>query len=729
MYDNSSMTADEIRISNDTSWQFGVGIFNATANSRVSTTTADGGTGNLYVGYGAHANGTLNIQDTAQVSVTSAAIIGNGGVANGQLNVSGSGKLTAAEVDVSIANSAAAALRQLNISGNGQVITAASGALTGNVNQGVTSTTVYTPGDINISDNGYLEVGGNHNNTYGTLTISSTTGNPQERVFGDFTLGALPASGTTTGTVVLGGNGTLKIGNTATGTGNLILVNGTLNTSMVSPAAGADGRVQLMGSSSAIVFNGGTISPTASTVSFMPTSIPAAYIAPGGAIFNTAGFNITVAKGLTDSPTLGGGGLTKQGSGILTLTGLNTYSGGTTVAGGILDFNTAASIPATGTINVNGGVLRFTSAAAIPPAGSITVNTGGTLEVNATDPYNSVSNWLASGKIVSTSSGAIALTADSAEAINMAGYANLSLGTTGSWSYAGALTPAGNTYNLGGGGGTLYIPIANTITGAAKILAVNGPGTVVLQSDNNYTGGTILNSGTLSYTNDASIGGAATPITFNGGILMVPAGTANDLGLHSPNVNWTTFNGGFDIPDGATFTVTQVIGGAGSLTKGGAGTLTLTNQSTYTGGTNVYYGILQLSGGSNRLPTGGSIVVTAGGTLNLGNGTQTTGGDVTIAGGNILTGTINKTGTNPYYAQSGSVSAILTGVGGLNKSTTGTLILTPPKRIPATRQLMPAHCNFPAPADCPPLGQLQFHKAVRGIWAAIHKVCPLPAPL
>ncbi len=372
MYDNSTVTAGEIRVSNDHDWQFGVGIFNATANSRVYTSTAGGTTGNLDVGVLGNALGYLNIQDTAQVSVASQVIIGYSDGASGQINVSGSGQLTAAEIDVSLADNGATRFRQLNISGNGRVISAASGSYFGDLNQGASG--VFTPGNINVSDNGYLEVGGNHKITYGTLTISSTTGNPQVKVFGDLQMGDTPTA--SIGTIVLGGNGTLKIGNTTTGTGNLYLVNGTLNTLAVSDAAGADGRVQLVGASSAIVFNGGTISPTASNASFMPASIPAAYIAPGGAIFNTAGFNITVAKGLADSTTLGGGGLTKQGSGTLTLTGPNTYSGGTTVAAGILEFNTAASIPATGSIAVNGGVLRFTSPAAIPPAGSINVNPG-----------------------------------------------------------------------------------------------------------------------------------------------------------------------------------------------------------------------------------------------------------------------------------------------------------------------------------------------------------------
>ncbi len=351
MGDSTTMTAGELRVANDNSWGWGVGILNTTGNSKVFTTTDNGGTGDLYVGYTGHANGTLNIQDTAEVSVANRAIVGRSNGAIGQINMSGNGKLTASEIDVSVAYSqdTAGAYRRLNISGNGQVKTAAGSMYTGNFNQGASAVTV--PGNVTVSDNGYLEVGGNHTITYGTLTVSSTTGNPVVKVLGDFILGATPVAYNTTGTVVLGGNGTLKIGNTVSGAGNLILVNGTLNTSALSTTAGTDGRVQLTGGSSAVIFNGGTISPTASNASFMQ-GLPAAYVnignGSGGAIFNTAGFNITVAQNLATDPALFGGtdgGLTKQGAGTMTLKGNNTYNGGTNVNGGVLEFANADSIP------------------------------------------------------------------------------------------------------------------------------------------------------------------------------------------------------------------------------------------------------------------------------------------------------------------------------------------------------------------------------------------------
>ena len=61
----------------------------------------------------------------------------------------------------------------------------------------------------------------------------------------------------------------------------------------------------------------------------------------------------------------------------------------------------------------------------------------------------------------------------------MGSYASLSLGASGAATYSGILTPAGATYRLGGGGGTLYF--ASALTGSNS-LAVSGSGTVVLTS-------------------------------------------------------------------------------------------------------------------------------------------------------------------------------------------------------------------------------------------------------
>ena len=59
--------------------------------------------------------------------------------------------------------------------------------------------------------------------------------------------------------------------------------------------------------------------------------------------------------------------------------------------------------------------------------------------------------------------GTIALNgATSSTNLNFTGYTSLSLGSLGSSTYSGTLTPAGRTYHLGGGGGTLTFASAMT---------------------------------------------------------------------------------------------------------------------------------------------------------------------------------------------------------------------------------------------------------------------------
>jgi autotransporter-associated beta strand protein len=99
-------------------------------------------------------------------------------------------------------------------------------------------------------------------------------------------------------------------------------------------------------------FNGGTLKalasePLADTARplFMPANAAStANVKAGGAIIDTNGFDITIAKALTADTVSTGGGLTKLGAGKLTLTGVNTYTGTTTVSEGTLALADNAAI-------------------------------------------------------------------------------------------------------------------------------------------------------------------------------------------------------------------------------------------------------------------------------------------------------------------------------------------------------------------------------------------------
>jgi autotransporter-associated beta strand protein len=112
-------------------------------------------------------------------------------------------------------------------------------------------------------------------------------------------------------------------------------------------------------------FNAGALKATASTATFMNlgTGNAVANVRNGGAIIHDGGFDVSVAQPLVHSTIAGDnaidGGLTKLGSGTLTLTGANTYNGNTTVQAGTLELS-LATLATNSTVSIsNGALLRL----------------------------------------------------------------------------------------------------------------------------------------------------------------------------------------------------------------------------------------------------------------------------------------------------------------------------------------------------------------------------------
>ena len=114
---------------------------------------------------------------------------------------------------------------------------------------------------------------------------------------------------------------------------------GTLNLNSGGLLRAAEVTTGNAGSLSTLNLNGGTLQASADTTTFLH-DLTLAFVQAGGAVLDSQGFNITVAQPLLDS---GGGGLTKNGTGTLTLTGASTYTGDTVVNGGVLNAPTASS--------------------------------------------------------------------------------------------------------------------------------------------------------------------------------------------------------------------------------------------------------------------------------------------------------------------------------------------------------------------------------------------------
>ena len=91
--------------------------------------------------------------------------------------------------------------------------------------------------------------------------------------------------------------------------------------------------------SGTITLNGGGLQWATGTSTDISGRLGA--IGSGGATFDTNGNNVTFASALTGVG--GDGGIVKTGAGTLTLTGANTYRGGTTVSGGLVNFSAASN--------------------------------------------------------------------------------------------------------------------------------------------------------------------------------------------------------------------------------------------------------------------------------------------------------------------------------------------------------------------------------------------------
>ena len=318
------------------------------------------------------------------------------------------------------------------------------------------------------SSGGTIDVNGLNGASPNTLTYGGIIANVPMSV-GSLTL-------TDTGTLVLSGPNSYTGGtNISSGT----LRAGALNTIPQSSAVtlGLGGTLQLNGFSQSIgsLTGGGTVTNNSSTSAILTvgndSTSPAAYY---GVISDTTG------------NTTGSLALNKVGSGTLTLTGLNSYSGGTSVNGGTLIVATAPILAANSTLQVNAGTLQFnfTSGAATVQSGvTATVAAAATLQlagsVSALSDGSAINP--ADGQLVNiTNNGATA----SGGGLLVTG-TNQSVGTI-----VGSLTNAQgspNTYSgdtVVGPGGSLTATqiLQNTLTIGAGATVTLRPATSVTQA-------------------------------------------------------------------------------------------------------------------------------------------------------------------------------------------------------------------------------------------------------
>ena len=298
--------------------------------------------------------------------------------------------------------------------------------------------------------------------------------------------------------------------------------------------------------------------------------------------------NRSDAIGVLPNSISGTGALTNIGTGAVTLSGSNSYSGGTVVSAGTLKFGSPTALGATNgsTIVADGAVLDLNG------------------QTNATEVVTITDVGIGTGALVNNN--------------------------TTNAAFNGTITLAGDAAI--GGSGNMSL---NAIISGAFALTKAGGGMTTLTGSNSFTGGTVVNSGILALANGFALGSSSvtvnsgnTVLQLNGGITVTGLSLLNNNG--STGANGVESNTGSNVWAGpatlgvdfarfgsASNAVLNLAGivddganGYGFRVRGGDGTgiVQLSAANTYLGNTSVDVGVLRL-GNAQALPGSTSVGV------------------------------------------------------------------------------------------------------------------------
>lgn len=397
------------------------------------------------------------------------------------------------------------------------------------------------------------------------------------------------------------------------------------------------------------------------------TSLSISIASQANSSFHLYGFTNEEAKtptltvGDTNSTTFNGSitsatSVVKQGTGTLTLSGTNSY---------------------TGSLTVNGGILRPTLAGAIPT--DVTVNAGGTFDTNGIS-FSSRAFTIA-GNGASGQLGAIVNTAGGEGSVgNIFLSGNAQIGTS-----AGKLNSFGTTIDGNGftltiaGSGETNIRQNNALQDfGAIVVNTTGGGRLRLESSQAPTTPFVItvNGGARVDTYDARTNGPNLGLALNGGTLEAngPGGA-----LESQIARWegpVQVTGSSSIVANKRIDLAGAVSGTGTITKTGPDVLNFRGGVTSLGGLNINQARVRFENGGFGSWTG-PITVNNTGILS-GYGNQSTAADITLNGGTLsvenggtvtYSGNVNVTATSTLDNNTGNLvlSGGLSGSGALNK--------------------------------------------------------------
>ncbi|HWU56324.1 MAG TPA: autotransporter-associated beta strand repeat-containing protein [Rhizomicrobium sp.] len=604
--------------------------------SYTGSTTVTGGT--LQLGLSTF---TGNIANSGTVGFNSSGGIAMSGVISGTGSVNQAGGTTTISTVQTYAGATTISGGTLALSGAGS-LSGTSGLIANGTFDISAAANVTLP---TLAGNGTVQLGTQ------TLTLSNALGTFGGTIAGtgNFVLASgnetLSGASTMTGTVTVGG-GTLSLSNaSAIATAARVVDNGLLDIS----AAGAGGLID----SASIKSLGGS----------------------GSVALGTRTLILTSASDSFAGVISGSGGLTVSG-GTETLTGVNTYTGTTTIAVGILALSGSGSLASTNAVAVN-GTFDISAASSTVSIGSLSGTGAVTLGTNSLSIQN------ASGAFLGSIGGSGGLIIQGGSQI-----------LAGSSNYTGGTVISAGTLQIGRGAsqgaivgdvidnGTLAFNRSDSLVFSGAIsgngsVAQLGPGTTILAATNSYTGGTIINAGTLQIGNGTNTGSIVGDVTDNGTLA-------------------------FNRSDAVTFAGT--ISGSGAVNLIGTGTLSLTAISSYTGTTSIASGSALVLGSGASIASSSDVIdnglldisavaaprlASLGGSGSLLLGTQSLGitsgsdtfsgtisgsGGLTISGGNqILSGVNSYTGVTSVIGGTLTVNGSVTSSSGVAVSGPGKL--------------------------------------------------------